>query len=147
VIADVSNYDANPTVAKWRAEVEAKGGRSLAVGYPFPPNKGAPTAMWNDPSKPGGRRYELAPLSVRLAVGYEKGKDVVTLRAGAAAEKAENIVGATGLNKGVLGVVGKLLGIPHGAVVAIAVAAGALIGYGALVNIGILPPLKSWVGK
>jgi len=146
-VTDTSNYDANPTVAKWRAGVAAQGGRSLAVGYPFPPHKGAPTAMWDDSSKPGGRRYELAPLPVRLAVGYEKTRDGITIKAGAAAEKAESVLESTGLGKGVLGVVGKLLGIPHGAVVVIAVAAGALIGYGALVNIGILPPLKSWVGK
>lgn len=146
-ITSASSWDTNPVVAAWRRSVESAGGRALPTGYPSGADAGGPTAVYLiDESKGwaagGNRRYELAPSSVRLAVGWERAKDAATQAAGAVAEKAEGIVKATGLDKGIFGVIGKALGVPAGLLVATALLAGVVIGYAALVNIGAVPSIR-----
>lgn len=143
----MNTWDSNPIIASWKREVEAAGGRALATGYPFPPDKGSPTAVYLvDESlgweAGGNRRYELAPSYVRAAVGWERTQDSVTLASGKVAEGADSIVKATGLDKGLSGVIGRALGVPPGFIIGGAVLAGIVIGYAALVNVGILPPLN-----
>lgn len=142
-----SSWDSNPIIAAWRRDVNMAGGRALPTGYPSGPDKGAPAAVFlTDPdlgwAEPGNRRYELAPVHVRLAVGWERSGEAATLAAGKAAETASGIVEATGLDKGVFGVLGKVTGIPPGVLITVAILTGAVIGYAALVNAGIAPPIR-----
>lgn len=141
-ITRASSYDDNPIVSRWREGVARRGGKTMPTGYPFDPHKGAPTAWWNDPSKAGGRKYELAPTIVQLAIGYERKKDAANLAAGAGVERLEASAKAVGLDKGLAGVLGKALGIDHRIIVIVAVIAGSVLAYSALVNVGIVPPIR-----
>lgn len=139
-IAEAATWETNPLIAAWRRDVNNAGGRALPTGYPFAPDKGAPTAVFLVDENAGwaaadNRRYELAPLHVRAAVGWERAQDSATVAAG-------EIVEATGLDKGIFGVLGKITGIPPGVLITVAILTGAVIGYAALVNAGIVPPVR-----
>lgn len=138
----LSSYYDNPTVAAWAANVVARGGKTIPTGYPYAPDKGAPAGWWPDATKPGGKRWELAPLNVRVAIGYERKKDAAAIGAGELVEKIEAGASAVGLDKGITGVIGKALGIPHGPLLVMILIAGAVVGYGALVQIGVVPPIR-----
>jgi hypothetical protein len=146
--------DMTDAETNWRNAVAANGGhvseqgtdRSGASfgGYPYDPYKGSLAAWYPDDTVAGGRRWETAPLGVRLAHGYDAISDTVAIAEGKAAESALDVTKNLGLDKGVTGLIGKVFGIPHGAVVVIAVAGAAVGAYALLVSAGILPPFAEW---
>lgn len=147
---DTNNWRENPIVAAWVRSVEGKGGHVALTGYPYAPFKGAPTAFYDE--GPAGdptvnwaaRRYELAPMAVRAAVGFEATADKITIAAGKVLDTVDEVTEGLGLDKGVSGVLGKVLGIPRPVIIGGVILAGALAGYALLVNVGALPPLKKW---
>lgn len=141
-----SEWDRNPVIKRWRQSVQDRGGHTLPTGYPFQPYKGAPCAYWLDNGVAGKRRFELAPVDVQRAAQWERAKDAGTISAGETAETLEEVSKDLGLDKGITGFLGKVFGLPHGAVVAIAVTAGLVLGYSALVQVGIAPPLNKLTG-
>lgn len=132
----------NPIISSWRDGVIAKGGDALLTGYPYAPHKGEPTAVYYPQGIAGPRQYELAPWYVRILVTGAKADDKVIIAAGKGAEKAEEIVRSTGLDKGLSGVVAKVTGVPHSVLVVGVLLGGIVIGYAALVNVGLLPPIR-----
>lgn len=135
-------WDNNGTVAAWKKAVTAAGGAPQSGGYPYEPFKGQPYGRFVDPTVPLGVRYELAPANVRSVIAAGQVGNKVAIVEGKAAETAEEVVKATGLDKGLSGLIGKALGMPPGLVIGVALVIGVGVGYAMLVNIGAVPPLN-----
>lgn len=88
---------------------------------------GAPVCRFRDAD--GVLRYEAADrsFSERLAATLDSLGDASAKLAGAVVEKAEGAVKAVGLDKGIIGVAGKLLGVPPWLIVGLAIGAGYLV--------------------
>lgn len=113
----------------WQDRCRALGG--VATRFPSGPNMGQDACRVQ--VSPGKYEYRAANKSLgeslnALATRVTEAKDRAL---GAAVETRDDVVKATGLDKGAIGVAGKLLGIPPVAVLAIALGAGYLLIKGA----------------
>lgn len=147
-----NNWLDNPIIKKWADEGKRKGGIVLLTGYPYAPYKGAPCIKYAALSAQvvGQAQfpytYELAPVGVRAAVGFEKFQDNSAIGAGKVVESIEDTAKALGLDKGLAGVASKALGIPLWLVITTVAVGGLVATYALLVNIGVAPPLNKLKG-
>lgn len=106
--------------ATWQEKCRAQGQRPAV--FPDGPNMGEPACQYFD--RAGTPRYAAADLTLaeRLGAWMTTTTETGQKAAGAVVAGRDTVVGAigesTGLNKGLAGLTGKLLGVPHWVVLA-----------------------------
>lgn len=132
-----TRLDASPAYKKWADAVKKNGGLVIPTGHPYDPYKGAPTAKYPDKKVPLGFRYDVAPAEVRAVVASVRNDEAAAIRAGAFVESIEKAVSG-----GVVGIVGKTLGVPRWLLLTVVIGGGVVLAYGVGVQAGILPPAR-----